>query len=370
MKRVTINLAILTFVLLLTPVLVSADTVLRVSERVTLAVDQKVEGDFYGLSTDAPMSLSGSILGDAHVIGGSITTNGTIGEDLFAVGGLAQVHASVTDDVRIIAGETTLAEEVGGDVFVLGGVLTVLSSAHIHGDIFFYGGKAEINGQVDGSVYGVADAIRVDGSVLGDVDVRVGSGLVVGDRGNIEGNVTYESATELRRAQNAVIVGEVVHNSPRNAVPEPRDAVIPFLIYAFTTLVMYALLRNHLSSFAEKSLAQLTQNGLIGIAGILVLPFAVLLAFVTIIGAVIGLLGLLSLLLLYMLSAILSSVLLGVLVEQLIVKKRQVTLLWTMIGIVAYSILWLIPFIGPLATLILMAVTMGTLLRALSQKLF
>lgn len=369
MKKLSI-LSALVAVVFAVPSFSFAETVLRVSDSVTVAVDQKVDGDFYGLSTEGPVSLSGTIDGDAYVVGGSVTTNGRISSDLFAIGGVVQVHASVTDDIRIVGGEVTIAENVGGDVFVIGGVLTVLSSARIDGNVFFYGGKGELNGQVKGSVYGVVDSLRVDGSVGKDIDVQIGSKFVLGDRANVSGDVSYESFMEVVRAQNAVVVGDIVRNSPRTSTANPRGVLVPFLVYAFTVLVMYALLRNRLDTFVTKSMGQFTKNGLIGICAILLLPFAVLLTFATLIGAILGFMGLLMLLLLYVASIVFSAVLVGVLVEQIVTKQKQVTLLWTVVGIFVYSVLLLIPFVGPLIALMLMSVVMGSLLHTLYQKLF
>ena len=121
--------------LLITPFAAQAETVLRISDSISLKVDETVEGDFYGAA--GPISLSGTVEGDAYVVGGSVTANGVIEEDLFITAGVAQVHATVTDDVRVLGGEVVIAEYVGGDVFVLGGLLSVLSSAKIDGNIFF-----------------------------------------------------------------------------------------------------------------------------------------------------------------------------------------------------------------------------------------
>lgn len=359
------------FICVFVPLATNAETVLRISDSISLDDDQTVDGDFYGVAGIAgPVSLSGTIKGDAIAIGSGVTTNGSIEGDLFALGGTSNVHASVTDDVRIIAGEVTIAEHVGGDVFVLGGILTVLSSANIDGNVFFYGGEGEINGRVGGSVFGTSEMLRIDGPVGGTVDVRVARSLVIGDRADIGGDIRYESSNELTRAQNAVVVGDVVRNTPQAKSADPRGALVPILIYTFATLIVYALFRNQLQSLLSGSVTAFTRNGLIGIAGLLLLPVVVSILFLTVIGALVGVLGLLATLFLYLLSFVMSSLLAGILLQRMFRTRAELDLLWTLLGVFAITALFFIPFIGPALILVLMSVVLGTLLVSLYERFF
>ena len=362
------TIALWAFVLLAClPYTASAETVLRIGESVSLADDQVVTGDFYAVA--GPVSLSGTIEGDAHIIGGSVTTNGSIAGDLLIVGGTAQVHAPVADDVRIVGGEVTIAESVGGDVFVIGGVLTVLSSAEIEGSVFFYGGEAEINGTVRGHLYGAAEAVRVDGVVAGGVDISVARSLVLGDRADVGGDVRYESPTELTRAQNAVIVGDIIHNTKTVKPVDPKDAIVPFLIYAFSTLVLFALLRNRVRSVMHSAYTNGTRNGLIGIAAVIVLPVVVSLLFVSIIGIFVGFIGLFAMLLLYLTAVVTVPIFVGAVIEQIATKNMTVSLLWVLCGIVATQVLLLIPILGPIFIFAVALVLVGSMLSSIYHSL-
>lgn len=348
---------------------VEAETVLRISDSISVSDDQIVDGDFYGAAEK--ITLSGTVTGDAHIVGGSVTSNGVIGEDLFVVGGTAQVHASVTDDVRIIAGEATIAESVGGDVFVLGGVLTILSSARIGGDVFFYGGEAEINGTVAGSIHGFAEQMRIDGPVRGNVDVRVNNTLVLGDRADIGGNIQYESSNEIVRAQNAVVVGSIVKNEPteRSMSTNPREALVPFLMYAFSVLVIFVLLRNKLTSLMSGVFGNFTKNGLIGLAAFLLLPFMIILSLLTVIGVLVGTTAFFAVGFLYLIAFLLVPIFVGVLLNKSFTKSNQITLLWTLLGIVSVEVLLSIPIVGLLIVFALFAAILGAILRQMYRSL-
>lgn len=347
---------------------VHAETVLRITDSVSLSEDQVVDGDFY--TAAEKVSLSGKINGDAHIAAGTVTSNGEIAQDLFVVGGTVQVHASVTDDVRIVGGEVTIAEHVGGDVFVLGGVLTVLSGAEIEGDVFFYGGEAELNGSIGGSVYGAAEKIRIDGPVGKDVNVEAANSLVLGDRADVAGGIQYQSRAELVRAQNAVVVGDIVKNDVSSKRPtDTRQALIPFLMYAFSVLVVFAVFRGRLGVLIDDAIDSFTRNGLIGIAGFILLPFIMALSFVTVIGVWVGFITLFAMGFLYLFTMLILPIYLGVLLNKSFSKGKQVTLLWTLLGIVSVSVLVSIPVLGWVIVFAFFFVLLGTLLNQMYRFL-
>jgi cytoskeletal protein CcmA (bactofilin family) len=211
--------------------MVSAETIVRTGDSVSLAQNQTVEGDFYGLGST--VALSGTVTGDALIMGGTVTVNGSVAQDLFAVGGTVNVSAPISDDVRIISGDVTISEPIAGSVVVVGGRLNILSSATIGGDVLFYGGDATIEAEVGGKVLGNAERIRIDGVVKGGVDVT-SPFLTLGERADITGDVRYVSQAELTRAAGAVVTGSVSKNDIPQAsgsvATDLRAAAIMFLI--------------------------------------------------------------------------------------------------------------------------------------------
>lgn len=337
-----------------------AETVLRISDSVSLATDQIVNGDFY--SAAESISLSGAIDGDVHAVAGTATLNGSVTQDVFVVGGSAQLYASVTDDVRIVAGDVTVADYVGGDLFVLAGKLTVLSSARVEGNVFFYGGTGEINGSIGGSLYGTSETLRIDGPIGGNVQIKSINTLVLGDRTDIAGDVQYESNNELVRAQNAVVVGRVLKNDAKHIPADPQNALVPFLVYAFSVLIMFAIFHNHLHTLMQEASTNFTRYGLIGIASMIFAPFAIVLSFVTVIGLFIGLTALFALAAVYVFTFLLVSIFVGVLLNNTFGKSSSVTLLWTLLGILSTQILLAIPLVGPLVVFALFLVLLGAVL--------
>lgn len=345
------------------PAIVHAETVLRVGESVAVVADQKVEDDFY--AAGGIVTMSGEIVGDMYTMGGSVTINGTIGTDFTAAGGTVQVHGPVADDVRILGGDVKIAESVGGDVFVMAGSLTILSSASIGGDVYFYGGEAEINGAVGGSIMGTADRVRVDAPVAGDIDVTASRGLVLGDRAAVAGNVQYASMNELVRSQNAVIEGEVLKRE--HAVDDPTGlgfgaAVMAFVVHAFAVLCIYLAFRTELEGFARAAIGRMSRNGLIGVASVVAAPVTVLLLMITVLGFLLGLAGLGLLLAGLVLAYVLTAAVVGMGLAQLIVKQKELSVAWLLAGTLTVHTAFLIPVVGPLLVFAALAVSLGTMI--------
>ena len=351
-------------VLVSLPFFAGAETVLRTGEKIFVEVDQIVDGDFYALG--GTISVSGTIKGDIYAIGGTVTLNGDIEGDVMLVSGTSQIHASVADDVRILGGEVTIAEHVGGDVFVIGGVLHVLSTASIDGDIFFFGGEGEINGVIGGSIMGTSEFLRIDAPVAGNVDVRTSRGLTLGSRADIGGDVRYASVSEITRSPDAVVVGEVV----RNSVSETdalnfRKLLIPFFMLLFAVLSLYLLFKKELQILSDNAIKSYGRNGLIGLGTVILAPIAAILLMVTVLGFLVGLMGLFFLAFLYVISFVLSSVVIGGVLRKLLTKSSQLSLVWIIAGVVVLHILLVIPLIGPFFVLAVFVITLGTLVHSL-----
>lgn len=84
--------AAVALVVLLMPILsVSASTVVRTGETVSIGADQSVTGSFYGVG--GTVVTSGQVEGDAVLIGGTVTLNGEVTDDVLVFGGTVGVYS-------------------------------------------------------------------------------------------------------------------------------------------------------------------------------------------------------------------------------------------------------------------------------------
>ncbi len=356
------TLYVFLFALLVLPVYTHAETVLRTGGDVSVESDQIVEGDYYVSAGPAGKTvMSGMVTEDMYAAGASVILNGEVGKDVSILAGSAQLHASVTDDVRIVGGEVTIAEDVGGDVFVIAGSLSILSTANISGEVFFFGGDLNIEGDVAGSLRGKAQKVQIDGAIGGDIDMDAPGGITLGNSASVGGSVYYTSFVTLARGQGSVIAGEVSKGATTlvSAKEQARDALIPVFITLFATLSLYLLFKNELQSLVESIEKSFARSVLVGSLTLLLGPLVSLLLMFTVLGLFVGLLTFAWVLALYVSGLALSSVVLGAFVMKTMTKRLEVNLLSILVGAFVFQIFLLIPIVGPLTAVVIFCVTVG-----------
>ncbi len=358
-KPINMNRFLVLLVLLAIPSVSSASSVFRYSETVTVAAEQAVEGDLYGLADT--VVVSGEVTEDLLSIGESVTINGQVGADVAAVAGTINLDGIVGDDVRLVGGAITIAGEVKGDLVVVAHSLKVLSTAKISGDILFFGTKADISGQVGKSIYGTSESLRIDAVVGADVDIRTAA-LTLGDRAEITGMVKYASASELNRAQNARVAGKVVRNDPLvTETPSRRDVLVPLLIMMFAALVWYLLFARLLERVVTQATVHPLRSMLIGFGLVFLTPIAAIILLMSMLGGLVGLILFFLYFGVLIISMTVTGVVTGAYVLKLVSSTKSVSVPVVVLGTALTYLLVFMPVVGPMVLTGLFLTTFGAL---------
>ena len=344
-----------------------AETVYRSGDLITIDADQIVEGDFYAISE--AVVISGTVEGDVHALAGNITLNGPVGGDASLLGGTVNLHAAVSDDVRVVGLNVTLAEPVAGDVFVYAGKLTILSTAAVGGDVFFFGGEGNINAPVAGSVSGKANRLRINSAVSGSVDVTVTRALALGDRAFVAGDVRHTSSFSVTRSPSAVVEGEVVENSASVSTLNTKFIILTTLVLLFTSLTLLLFIKRRLEQLSELIVTKALLNGLIGIGALLTTPIIIGILYYAQLGILLATVLFFGSLLFLSIAASLSGVMVGALMSRVIIRKTQVSITWTSLGSVALATILFVPYLGPPVVFLVVLITLGSLVQAVYRYL-
>lgn len=351
------------------PTHVFANPIVRISEDVSVGKNSILEGDFYGLGSS--ITISGSAQDDVYVVGGVVTINGDILGDLTVIGGSVQIHGEVKDDVRILGGDVSIAKPVGGDVVVIGGNVDILSTATVGGDFLFAGHKAEIDGEVSGSVYGTVAILNINARVGGDVSVTTDQQLTLRDEAEVQGNITYKSFLDIVRAQNAVVSG-TIRKEKVEAITIAHEAqliVIQLLILLFAVLSLFLLIRAPLERLVARTVSSFGKQGIIGLGVLIGMPLVGALLTVSVIGSIVGIVILIAYVLLLFIAWIVSGIVLGSLVKRALHKGERITLLTVVGGTILFGLMIFLPFIGPILTIAFVVVVLGGISMALYRFL-
>lgn len=364
-------LPVLAFCILVSiPVFAEAGPIIRSGEAVSVDATQVLKGDFYSFASK--VTISGPAEDDVYVGGGTITVTAPVAKDLTILGGVAQIHGDIGDDLRVVGGEVTLGEvAVKGDVVVLGGTLTVLSGAKIEGDIIFMGGDLVIEGDVLGGIHGTSENIRINGNVDGDIEYTATKSFTLGDKANVKGTIQYKSVDDIKRGTNAQVGGEIqkIKVAPQSTKDVLKVYFFFISVLLFSALSFYLLARQYVFSLMyaiEKSPAV---SGLVGLGMFLALPFVSMLLLVS----AVGILGGVTLFVLYALLLLVATALSGIMVgyfAQRIVTQKTVMALSTVCGgVVLFSFMSLVPFVGGIVLFGCVMVTLGALGLKIYHKL-
>lgn len=347
------------FLLFVVPTLVSAGPIIRSGESISVDAEQMLKGDFYGAASD--ISLSGNAENDVYLLGGTVTVNAPVAEDLTVLGGVVQVHGEIGDDIRIVGGEVTIAKPVKGDVVVLGSKLTILSTATIEGDLLFYGESLSVEGGVMGSIHGVAETIRINELVGGDVSVTAFTRFSLGDAAKIQGTLSYKGSTELERAPDAEVVGEI-HRLPFTAEETPpliEFLTFEFLILLFAALALYVLARAWVIRIVENTDHSFGMYGLIGLCIFLSLPVVSIVLMVSVVGILLGIMLLLTYIIMLIVAFILGGALVGLFIGRTVFHQKQLSALSFGMGVGVLLLIGFIPHIGGFLVFACMMVALG-----------
>jgi hypothetical protein len=347
--------------------IVSIAAEFRVGNQPSVRASEHVLNNLY--MAGGSISSSGSVTGDLIAGGGNIVVGGDVGADVLAGGGNVTLLSNVGGDVRAAGGNILIEGKVGGDVVAGGGQITV-GGPGIGGDVALGGGNVRIDAPVAGKLSFGGGSIFIDAPVVGDINIKADS-VILGSAAVISGNMTYSASKELVQEPGAVIKGKI-NFEPTTAKMIPGEALAGilslFLIWKFFALLACALLFGLILRRYSKEIVNMARErplpelgrGLVAIAAIPVISF---LFFFTLVGVPLGILGLLGFFALLLLTWIVTPIVVGSVVYRYFTKKDakdpDVTWKTILIGVLVYTFVGFVPFLGWLADTLLMMMTFG-----------
>jgi cytoskeletal protein CcmA (bactofilin family) len=342
---------------------------MRVGEQPSLASNERISDDFY--IAGGNVSSGGPVAGDLVAAGGNVLINSAVTGDLLAGGGTVSILGTVSDDVRVGGGNITIGGQVRGDV-VAGGGQTQISGAGVGGDVLWGGGTLRIEAPVAGDLKLAGGDVYLNSTVVGNVEF-MGEKLTLGRGAIIEGNLTYKSPNEAVMEEGAAVRGTTDFQKQESKGASKAGfaafaslAVLMGFLMRFACALALALIfhryaRTLVESVTRKPLLELGR----GFAAFAVVPVASVVLMITVLGLPLGFLGMLAFVALLIFASLLAPVVLGSVVHKLALKPAnyEVTWLTILIGVVLYTILGWIPFVGWIAKFALVLMTIGAIAK-------
>lgn len=180
------------------------------------------KGDLFKIAPS--VRIDGTVIGDVYLLSPSISITGTVDGDVQAGGTQLDIAGHVTGSVRVFASTVSITGTVDDNVQIFLGTATdVGEKAHIKGNLSCLAGNLVQNGVIGGSLTFKGGTLEIGGKILGDADVEAHT-IGFTDGARVDGDLSYESGTEIDELARSFVGGAVVRGEPRESSEHPDSS--------------------------------------------------------------------------------------------------------------------------------------------------
>jgi cytoskeletal protein CcmA (bactofilin family) len=343
---------------------------LRAGRRIAVPAGEVVSGNLYAAASE--LTVSGVVDGDLVAAGGDVFLQGKVIHDVSIAGGQAQIGGYIGGDLRVACGQVDLTGEVTGDLVIAGGRVRMMPGAKVGGDTVVAGGELLIEGTLAKSLRAAGGDVILNGTVSGPVQVR-SSRLEVGEKANLEGALVYFTPDEAVIHEGAKIAGPItfhlVSGMDQGWIRRGlrRLGLAFYLIGLVTTLLAGLLacifLRRPSQALVGYALSNFGKELLRGFVFFFVMPAAIFLLTVSVIGVPFAFLAGLMHLGFGIIAVVFTGIAVGTLLLKLVRKKEEYEVSWkaALVGIPLVYLVFLVPVVGFFANAIFFLAVFGAI---------
>jgi cytoskeletal protein CcmA (bactofilin family) len=337
------------------------------------------------------VNISRNIEGDVNIAGNTLNITGIIGGDVHAAGSQVLISGNVEDDMRVFGNNIVISGNVGGDVIAFGNTITIAQGATISGNLLAGGANVNVDGNVNGdvrvsgetvsvsseiggSLYIDGQKATVESSVVGDAHIASNS-LSLNDPTRIQGDLRYWNEKGSMNTAGKVMGSSTFDPSLRPMHDESKAdkagalaaiiaaVSIVSLLYAALTITVFMLVtRTFFIESAKRLNAQPGMSLLIGLGYFFLMPFAIILLMLTVIGIPLGLAALAF----YILSIIFAKVIAAIILARLTEIRMRRKWHWaavfglSLLYYIILKLIMIIPFVGWAICFFVVVATFGS----------
>lgn len=333
---------------------------------------QTTLNDYLYAEAGSPI-VSGTILGDAMLAGGTVTVNGTAKNNLMVAGGTITVLGNVGSSVRAIGGTVTLSGPIGADAVIAGGTVNIVDTATIGRDAAIAGGTVQLGGSIGRNVTIRGGTVVIDGTVKGNVDVQASQSLTLGEHAVINGNLTYSAPNMLTEKPGASVAGTTTYTAARTNPIKNYDPaeilaglvgivfVVRVLALLTAVIIVTTIFNRITTSATHTTLDAFWKHLSVGFVSLIAIPIACVVLLVSVFGLTIGFVGFLAYGALIVASKVLAPILAGAVMSTWYRKELVVDWKWSILGLIAIDLVGAIPIVGWVLGAVLFLAAFGTL---------
>jgi len=364
---------------------------IRQGEKLVVPAGEIVDDDLYLFGSR--IAVDGTVNGDIIAFADIIDINGPVNGNFNGGANYITVKGPVRGSVRVAASTMDIDSSIGGDLVAAASQVDITPGGSVGRDLLAAAGTVRVDGPVGKDIRGSAGDLIINSSVGGNVDIECRD-VKLEPAASIAGYLTYRSEHEAEQAAGAMVKGQTTHVSP----PPPQTsgdatgrmvgwALSAIVIFAVILLVLVAIFkyiaalltgiifiliaRKYISGLVETLKSKPWHSLGYGALFLFLVPIAVVIAFILVIGIPLGLAGLA----LYILAVYLGRIFTGLFIGKWILRQSADTtapgpLIGALaLGLLVVNIVSIIPFIGSLCDLAAILFGLGAILIFIKTKL-
>jgi len=319
--------------------------------------------------------VTAPIFGDFSAAGGSITTAAPVDGDVLLLAGSLSSRAPIDGDLRAAGGSISIEKSIGGDLVALG--LSVYDSGRARGSVFIAALNTVLANGASGPVTIYGNNISLAGDFGGDVTIVAAGRLALAPNTKIHGTLSYEAPETAIIPASASILGGVEYKNISYLPDAGTSRALAFMsvgFFLFVRILGALILAGLLAGLFPRLAEVITERiytvrarsilltTLLGFAVLVATPILLSLLVLTFVGIGVALLIFIA----YALIVFLSLLYAGILIGSILARRymRRTIVLWHdgVIGMLIFSLIALVPFVGLVIMLLLTAFSAGALL--------
>ena len=321
-------------------------------------------------------TISGPVSGDLVAAGGTVFISGKITHDILAAGGTINISGASAEDVRIGGGTLIIGGNFSGELMAAGGTVTVTPDAQITKDSYVGAGTLAFDGNEAGSLTMSGGNIQVNGTIGKNLIIKKAGTVTIGAGAVIKGNFEYSAPSEAVIDSGAHIFGTTTFHKTENTASNNASGSA-FLFGLFTLWVLWKIIAILIMTYivwyvwkkdaiemASEATSHFGRSLLRGFLFAVAVPVAIILTFITIFGALVGIFGIFA----YVTLLILAAPAMVIFASSFIMKKTDLRWYHLLLGAVIIEVVRIIPFIGWIVSSAVYLAALGALLGILRSK--
>ncbi|MHB8660504.1 MAG: hypothetical protein ACYC75_00980 [Minisyncoccota bacterium] len=324
----------------------------------------------------ASVVLVAPVAGEFSAAGGSIITAAPVAGDDLLIAGSIHSRAPVGGSLRAFGGSISIDEPVGGDLVAFG--YAVHDAGRASGSVFIAAANTELTGGATGPVTVYGNNVSLAGNFAGDVHIVASGRVALAASTTIRGALSYEAPEPAIIPDSAAVTGGVEYTSASYLPNVGTSRVLVLISMGFLVfvrilgaLLLAGLLAGLFPRLAE-TIADRAYAGrprsilltmLLGFAIFIATPILSIMLALTFVGIGLALLLLIAYALLVLLAFLYAGILLGSIFVRRYVRRE--TVLWYdgILGMLALSLIALVPVIGLFTVFLFATFSAGALLQ-------